>query len=93
MRVLLIAIAYTWAALKGASTRRQGQQQYVSRLQEVKRREKRHSNFWIGLYGFMWTIGWEFCRLMVERLMRLSLHKLKYFQQELRAMFLMKLAS
>jgi hypothetical protein len=91
--VLLIAIAYTWATLKGASTRRQGQQQYVSRLQEVKRREKRHSNFWIGLYGFMWTIGWEFCRLMVERLMRLSLHKLKYFQQGLRAMFLMTLAS
>jgi hypothetical protein len=91
--VLLIAIAYTWATFKGAVTRHSPQQQYVCRLQKLKRRAKRHSDFWIGLYGFIWTVGWDFCHVMVSELMRLSPHKLNYFQQGLRAMFLMKLSS
>lgn len=91
--VLLIAIAYTWATFKGAATRHSRQQQYVCRLQELKRRDKRHSNFWIGLYGFVWTVSWDFFHLMVSELMYLSPHKLNYFQQGLRAMALMKLTN
>lgn len=90
--VLLIAIAYTWSSLKGDKTRRSGQQRYVSRLKELKRREKRHSNFWIGLYGQMWTIGWEFCQVMVEKLMSFSQNKRLCFQQGLRAMSRIQLA-
>jgi exodeoxyribonuclease V alpha subunit len=52
--VLLIAIAYTCACLTGDKTRRSGQQKYVCRLKELKRTQRRHSNFWIGLYGQMW---------------------------------------
>ncbi len=84
--VLLIAIAYTCACLKGDKTRRSGQQKYVCRLQELKRTQKRHSNFWIGLYGQMWIIGWEFCQGYVAQLMQLSRNKLPYFQRGLRAM-------
>ncbi len=84
--VLLIAIAYTCACLKGDKARRSGQQKYVCRLQELKRTPRRHSNFWIGLYGQMWIIGWEFCRDWIEQLMQLSRNKLPYFQRGFRAM-------
>lgn len=84
--VLLIAIAYTCACLTGDKTRRSGQQKYVCRLRELKRMQRRHSDFWIGLYGQMWIIGWEFCRGWIEQLMQLSRNKLPYFQRGLRAM-------
>lgn len=83
---MLIAIAYTCACLKGNKTQRSGQQKYVCRLKELKRTQRRHSNFWIGLYGQMWIIGWEFCRGWIEQLMQLSRNKLPYFQRGLRAM-------
>jgi hypothetical protein len=83
--VLLIAIAYTCACLTGDKTRRSGQQKYVCRLKELKRTQRRHSNFWIGLYGQMWIIGWDFCRGWIEQLMQLSRNKLPYFQRGLRA--------
>jgi hypothetical protein len=84
--VLLIAIAYTYACLNGDKTRRSGQQKYVCRLKELKRTQRRHSNFWIGLYGQMWIIGWEFCRGWIEQLMQLSRNKLPYFQRGLKVM-------
>jgi hypothetical protein len=45
-----------------------------------------YSNFWIGLYGQMWIIGWEFCQGWIEQLMQLSRNKLPYFQRGLKAM-------
>jgi hypothetical protein len=84
--VLLIAIAYTCASLKGDKVQNSGQHKYVCRLQELKRTQKRHSSFWIGLYGQMWIIGWEFCQEWIEQLMQFSRNKLLYFQRGLRAM-------
>lgn len=47
--VLLIAIAYTCAGLQGQIIKSKGQQRYVSRLKELNRMTRRHSNFWVGL--------------------------------------------
>lgn len=88
--VLLIAMAYTIASLKGDKTRCSHQQKYICRLKEVARSQRRHSNFWIGLYGLTWTIGWDFCRVMVEKLMQLNRSKIHYFQQGLKAMYLIE---
>jgi hypothetical protein len=33
---------------------------YIARLQELKRQSQRHSNFWIGHYGFLWVASMEF---------------------------------
>jgi len=88
--VLLIAMAYTIASLKGDKTRCQRQQKYICRLKEVARSQRRHSNFWIGIYGLTWTIGWDFCQAMVKKLMHLNRSKLHYFQQGLKAMYLIK---
>ena len=59
--ILLIAIAYTATSLKGRILKKTGQSKYVARPQEKRRSEKRHSDFWVGLYGSMWLFAWDFC--------------------------------
>ncbi|WP_232287096.1 hypothetical protein [Crocosphaera watsonii] len=49
--ILLIAIAYTATSLKGKTFRQTNQGKYIASLTEKSRRDRRHSNFWIGLYG------------------------------------------
>jgi hypothetical protein len=91
--VLIIAVAYTCAALRGQKVKRLGQQKYVSRLKEWQRLEQRHSNFWVGLYGQMWLISWEFCRVLVEQLMEVCRNKLPFYQRGIQAMYLIQIAS
>ena len=90
--VLLIAIAYTCAALRGQMIKRRGRQKYISRLTELKRIQRRHSDFWVGLYGKMWIPGMEFCWHKIEQLMALSPSHLLDYQRGLRAMSLIKSA-
>lgn len=47
---LLIAMAYTTTSLKRKLLRQKYQAQYLTRLTEKSRSERRHSNFWIGVY-------------------------------------------
>ena len=49
--ILLIAIAYTCAVKKGQTITFKGVKEYICRLPENTSKDKRHSNFWIGLYG------------------------------------------
>ncbi len=65
-----------------------GIQKYVGRLTECGRSIRRHSSFWIGLYGQSWVIGMEFVSEIVIELMRIRLHKLPFFQRGMRAMSL-----
>ena len=90
--VLLIAIAYTGVGLAGQKIKRQGQQKYVNRLKELRRVEQRHSNFWVGLYGQLWIAGIEFCRDLVQELMRIRPNKLPFYQRGLSAMNLIQQA-
>ncbi len=53
--ILLIALAYTASVIKGKSIKNLGAQKYIARLTEAKRISKRHSNFWVGLYGNLWV--------------------------------------
>ena len=50
---LLLALAYSCAILQGRKFKLRGIQKYIGRL-EWKRAERRHSSFWIGLYGQLW---------------------------------------
>jgi hypothetical protein len=83
--ILLIAIAYTCAVKKGQIISFKRVQEYVCRLKENKRKEKRHSNFWIGLYGSLWVDNFQMCQDWVERLMILTPSKLPFYQQGIRA--------
>jgi hypothetical protein len=86
--ILLSALAYTCAVFQGQRIKRMGIQKYIGRLTELKRAYRRHSSFWIGLYGHSWVVGMEFCGEIVAELMRIRRNKLPFFQKGLRAMSL-----
>ena len=86
--ILLIAIAYSCALLQGQKIKRMGIQKYVGRLSEYGRSIRRHSSFWIGLYGQCWVVGMEFCQDIIIELMRIRRNKLPFFQRGMRAMSL-----
>ena len=48
---VVIALAYTSAALRGEKVKCLGQQKYVNRLKKLQRLKQCPSNFWVGLYG------------------------------------------
>lgn len=83
--ILLIAIAYTCAIKKGQVIAFQGIKEYVCRLNENFRQDKRHSNFWIGLYGSLWVENFQMCHEWVDQLMILTPNKLPFYQQGMRA--------
>jgi len=87
--ILLIALAYSCATLQGKKNQKLGIQKYVGILKEAKRTLRRHSSFWMGLYGHSWVIGIECCEKMIEELMAIRRNKLPFFQRGLRAMSLM----
>ena len=90
--ILLIAIAYTASVIKGKSIKNSGYQKYVARLSEAQRNSRRHSNFWVGLYGNLWVIAWEFLVDIVQEMMHLSRHKLPRYQSGLKVMSMLQMA-
>ena len=84
--ILLIVIAYTSATIQGQQIKRKGIQKYVGRVKEYGRTERRHSSFYIGLYGQNWVNFMEPCKDLVTELIRLSPNKRQYYQRGLRAM-------
>ena len=86
--ILLIALAYSCAIVQGQKTKAMGVQKYVGRLTECGRSIRRHSSFWIGLYGQCWVVGMEFCQDIISELMRIRRNKLPFFQRGMRAMSL-----
>jgi len=68
--MIVIALAMTSAWLKGKKTQLQGQEKYVCRLSEPDRNRKRHSKFWIGLYGENWLIAVDSCQEWVDSMLR-----------------------
>jgi Transposase DDE domain len=90
--VLIIAIAYTTAIAKGTKIKLMGYQKYICRIISPPRIVRRHSNFWVGLYGELWLEIGEYCQKLVEQLMRLTPNKLPNYQRGLRAKQLIQLA-
>lgn len=84
--LILIAIAYTSATFNGQEIKAKGIQKYVGRIKEPERKERRHSNFYIGLYGQTWTNFSENCQELVADLLKLSPNKRNYYERGYRAM-------
>jgi len=83
--ILLIAISYTCAIQTGQNIAFKGIKEYVCRLKENQRQDKRHSNFWIGLYGSLWIENFQMCHRWVEQLMELTPNKLFFYLRGTRA--------
>jgi len=90
--ILLIALAYTTSVLKGKSIKSSGSQKYIARLTEARRATSRHSNFWLGIYGELWIIAWDFLVELVRDMMSLTPYKLPNYQRGIRAMSLIKIS-
>ena len=88
--MIVIALAMTEAGLQGKRTRLQRQEKYVCRPQETGRTRRRHSNFWIGLYGENWLIAFEYCQEWVESMIGLVRNKKSLYQRGLRAIKLIQ---
>ncbi len=84
--ILLIAISYTLVALKGKYLKNSGRQKYIARLKELQRNTKRHSNHWVGMYGKMWILAWNFCHEWVNNIIKNNSAKASFYQQGLIAM-------
>lgn len=84
--ILLIAIAYTSAVFQGTRIKQMGYQKYASRQTEIGRSQRRHSNFWVGLYGQMWLPGLGFCAKIIQQLLALSPAHNLHYQRGLLAM-------
>jgi hypothetical protein len=91
--ILLISIAYTSATIQGQEIKRKGIQNYIGRVKEYGRKERRHSSFYIGLSAQTWVNFIDTCRELVRALLKLSPNKLKYYQRGERAMRLILSAS
>jgi hypothetical protein len=83
--MILIAIAMTEAGLRGKRTQLQGQEKYVCRLSEPGRTRRRHSKFWIGLYGENWLIAHDCCWEWVESMIGLVRNKQPFYKRGLKA--------
>ena len=83
--ILLIAIGYSSVILLGQKLKLKGMQKYVGRTTECGRKVRRHSTFWVGLYGYSWVVGMELCEEIVGELMRIRSNKLPFFQKGMRA--------
>lgn len=88
--VLLIAIAYTCAIRSGEKFKQKGVQNYICRVQELQRTYRRHSNFWVGLYGQLWVDSMDIWSELATELMRLKPNKLNDFNRGLQAMRLIQ---
>jgi hypothetical protein len=88
--VLLIALAMTTAWLKGERTTVLGKSSYICRPKETGRTKRRHSNFWIGLYGYNWIAAFHECQEWVEELIASFRNKRAFYQRGLRAITLIQ---
>ncbi len=60
--ILLIALAYTCAALQDQRIKCMGIQKYVGSANQIQAWRAPTRSFWIGLYGQSWVVGMEFCQ-------------------------------
>jgi hypothetical protein len=61
-------------------------QKYIGRPEEKRRKTRRHSEFWLGLYGELWCDNYENYQEEIQIIMGLNTNKLVHYQQGLKAM-------
>ena len=87
-----MSIAYTVSTFSGPKIKSAGIQNYIGRVKELKRTFSRHSNFYIGLYGYTWLNFWFDLSSKITQLMNLSPNKRSFYQRGQKAMILIQSA-
>ncbi|MEY2832750.1 MAG: hypothetical protein RLZZ574_2008 [Cyanobacteriota bacterium] len=86
--LILMSIAYTSSTFSGQKIKSIGVQNYIGRVKELKRTSLRHSNFYIGLYGYSWLNFWFDLSDKITQLMSLAPNKRPFYQRGQKAMML-----
>lgn len=86
--LILISVAYTISTFSGQKIKNKGMQQDLGRVKEAKRIFARHSNFYIGLYGYNWLNFHFQLSELITQLMILSPNKSSFYQRGQKAMIL-----
>jgi hypothetical protein len=76
-------MVYTNRTLKGRIIKNKGQQKYIVRPQEKRRKTKRNSEFWIGLSGESWANKYEKYQEEINKIMSLNSNKLTFYYRGL----------
>ena len=81
-----MAIAYTPSSYHGNCIKNSGYQRYIFRLKESGRKDRIHSNLWVGMYGEFWVITREYLVDIVQDMMNFSPQKKSHYQRGLKAL-------
>ena len=87
------SFSYIALTIHGQQIKRKNVEKYVHPVKEPGRYERRHSSFYIGLYGENWVNFVEPYKDLVTKLMILNRNKRPFSQRGLRAMSLILAAS
>ncbi|OJJ22641.1 hypothetical protein BI308_19405 [Roseofilum reptotaenium AO1-A] len=88
--ILVIAMAYTWATLKGIAWEKMEVSPYLARITEKERKVKRHSHFYIECYGLLWAHSFQCWSSLAQELMDSKPHKPLFFQKGLKVLSLIQ---
>lgn len=83
--LLLIAISYTGNILTGKKLKRKKQERYINRGREKGSKQRRQSNFWVGIYGKEWIDFKEEIQENIKKIMELNKNKLWCYRRGIRA--------
>ena len=83
--LLLIAISYTGNILTGKKLTRKKQERYINRGREKGSKQRRQSNFWVGIYGKEWIDFKEEIQENIKKIMELNKNKLWCYRRGIRA--------
>ena len=79
-----IAISYTLNSFQVQKIKNKGVQEYISRTNEKRRKERRHSSFFVGLSTICWAINYHLIWELVKNFMSQNRYKLLYYRRGLK---------
>ena len=88
--LLVMAISYTLCTLQGIAGQQTPVNDYLARPTEKSRRVERHSNFYLGCYGFSWISSFQCWSQLAEQLMQSKAHKRYFYARGLQALSLIQ---
>lgn len=83
--MIVVAIAYTSALLKGQQIKEMGIQKYIARPETKSTGQRRHSAFYVGQHLHHWLRLEQLCQEILDELLQINRRWLNYYKKGRRA--------
>ena len=83
--MIVVAIAYTSALLKGQQIKEMGIQKYIARPETKSTGQRRHSAFYVGQHLHHWLRLEQLCQEILDKLLQINRRWLNYYKKGRRA--------